>query len=52
LWKGDNVEEGVLDCDEKAPILDGKIPNVIVGERMNFDEVVQFLDLADDHTNA
>jgi hypothetical protein len=39
-WKGDNVEEGVLDCDEKAPVLDGKIPNVLVGEQMNFDHSI------------
>ncbi len=51
-WKGDNVEEGVLNCDKKAPVLNRKIPNVVVGEQMNFDQVVQFLDSADDCTNA
>jgi hypothetical protein len=51
-WKGGNVEEGVLDCDKKVPVLDGKILNVVVGEQMNFDQVVQFLDSADYCTEA
>jgi hypothetical protein len=51
-WERDNIKEGVLDCNEKAPVLDGKIPNVLVGEQMNLDQVVLFLDLADNCTNA
>jgi hypothetical protein len=51
-WERDNIKEGVLDCNKKVPVLDGKIPNVVVGEQMNLDQVVPFLDLADNPTNA
>ena len=34
------------------PILDGKIPNVVVEEQMNLNQVVLFLESADDRTNA
>jgi hypothetical protein len=51
-WEGDSVEEGVLDRDKNAPVLDGKALDVVVREQMNFDQVGQFLDLADDHPDA
>ncbi len=34
------------------PVPDGKALDVIVREQMNFDQVVQFLDLADDRLDA
>ncbi len=50
--EGDGVEEGVLNHDKNAPVLDGKALDIIVWEQMNFDQVVQFLDLADDRPDA
>jgi hypothetical protein len=51
-WEGDNVEEGVHDCDENTPVLDRKALDIVVREQMNFDQVVQFLDLVDDCPDA
>ncbi len=51
-WEGDSVEEGVLDCDENAPLPDRKALDVVVWEQMNFNQVVQFLNLVDDRPDA
>jgi hypothetical protein len=51
-WERDNIKEDVLDCNKKAPVLDGKIPNVVVGEQMNLNQVVPFLDSVDYRTNT
>jgi hypothetical protein len=51
-WEGDAVEEGVLDRDKNATVPDGKALDVVVREQMNFDQVVQFLDSADNCPDA
>ena len=51
-WKGDGVEEGVLNHDKNAPVPDGKALDVVVREQMNFDQVVQFLDSVDNRPDA
>ncbi len=50
--EGDGVEEGVLNHDKNTPLPDGKALDIIVWEQMNFNQVVQFLDLADEHPDA